>query len=121
MKVSQRRKGKKKNVYRIEGSKQRAERVAATGIATPSDLKKEHDLGYRDAVSSMAQYLVPFFYAALACALKQHFKFGEERIERVFRGVLENMNGEISVQDMLDRCKRETGLDIIRWTEDNPV
>jgi hypothetical protein len=64
---------------------------------------------------------VPFFYAALACALKQHFKFGEERIIRVFRGVLENMNGEITVHDMLERCKRETGLDIIQYVEDNPI
>lgn len=117
---AERRKGKKKNPYRLESSGQRHARIAATGVATAGDLKKEYDLGYREATKSMQEFLVPFFFAALSCALKSTYKFGGNRIIRVISATIGTMNDEISVQDMLERCKRETGLDIIEYCKENP-
>ena len=121
MKRSKNRIGKKKNRLCHESLAQRAERIATTGIATAGDLKKEYDLGYRNATKSMQEYLVPFFFASLACALKETYKFGEERIIRTISATIRTMNEEISVQDMLLRCKRETGLDIIDYYKENPL
>ena len=121
MKRSKSRFGKKKNRLCHESLAQRAERIATTGIATAGDLKKEYDLGYRNATKSMQEYLVPFFFAALACALKSTYKFGEERIIRTISATIQTMNEEITVQDMLARCKRDTGLDILDYHKNNPL
>lgn len=121
MNRADRRKNKKKNRYVQESNRQRAERIVNTGVVLASDLKKEYEAGYRAAIKSTEEYMVPFFFSALACSLKDNFRFGEERITRVFRGVIETMNEEITAQDMIDRCKRETGLDIINYVKDNPV
>lgn len=121
MKRSKSRIGKKKNRFCHESLQQRADRIARTGIATAGDLKKEYDLGYQAAIRSSEEYLVPFFFAALSCALKSTYKFGEERILRTVAATIRTMNEEISVQDMLERCKRETGLDILRYYKENPL
>lgn len=118
---AERRKHKKKNRYRKETSYEMAERIVRTGDITLSDLKRNYDIGYRNAIASTEQYLVPFFFAALACALKKTYKFGEERIIRSISATIQTMNEEISVQDMLDRCKKETGIDIINYTKEEPL
>lgn len=121
MKRSKSRIGKKKNRYIHETQQQRSDRIARTGIATAGDLKKEYDLGYQAAIRSSEEYLVPFFFAAMSCALKSTYKFGEERIIRTISKTIMTMNEEISVEDMLERCKRETGLDILRYYKENPL
>ena len=121
MNRADRRKNKKKPVWRKETSEQAIDRICRTGEITLKDLEREYNNGVRNATKSCEEFMIPFMFAALACALKSSFKFGEERIIRVFRGVIENMNGEITVQDMLAKCKRETGLDIINYVKENPV
>ena len=84
-------------------------------------MKRNYDTGYRNAIDSTERFLVPFFFAALACALKRTYKFGEERIIRTFAATISTMNEEISVQDMLERCKKETGIDVINYTKAEPL
>lgn len=116
-----RRKAKKKPVWRKETSAQAIDRICRTGEITLKDLEREYEKGVRNATKSCEEFMIPFVFAALACALKSSYKFGEERIIRVFRGVIENMNGEISVDDMIAKCKRETGLDIVDYVRENPI
>jgi hypothetical protein len=121
MNRADRRKHKKKPAWRKETSAQQLERIVRTGEITLKDLEREYENGKRNAIKSCEEYLVPFFFSALACALKSNYKFGEERIIRVFKTTIENMNGEILVDDMIARCKRETGLDVLRYVKENPV
>ena len=121
MNRADRRKGKKKNRFINESHQQRVQRIAATGIASIHDLNKEYAHGYRAATKAMQEYMVPYFFAALSCALKSTYKFGEERIYRTISATISTMNEEISVDDMLERCKRETGLDIIEYCKENPL
>ena len=116
-----RRRHKKKNRFYKETNRQRAERIVSTGIATADDLKKEYDTGYRVAMKSMEEYIVPFFFAAMCCALKKTHKFGQERLVRTISATISTMNEEISVQDMLERCKKETGIDIINYCKEEPI
>lgn len=115
-----RRKGKKKNRYFRETAQQRVERIIRTGVVTAGDLKKEYDAGYRTAIKSTEEFIIPYFFAALSCALKSTFKFGEERIIRTISATISTMNEEITVMDMIDRCKRETGIDIIHHCKEEP-
>lgn len=116
-----RRKNKKKPRYHKETTYEAVQRLLKTGDVTIKDLERNYNIGYRAAMDSMEQYLVPFFYAALACALKKTFKFGEERIIRTISATIQTMNEEISVEDMLERCKRETGIDIVNYTKEEPL
>lgn len=121
MNRADRRKGKKKPVWRKEPTAAVVDRICRTGEITLKDLEREYERGQRNATKSCEEFMVPMFFAALACALKSNYRFGEDRIVRVFHGIIENMNNEITVQDMLDRCKMETGLDIINYVRENPI
>ena len=121
MKRSKRRLGKKKNHCIHETQEDRVKRMLETGFATAGDLKKEYDLGYNAALKATGEYLVPFVFAAMCCALKAIYKFGCERIVRGVNATIRTMNEEISVDDMLERCKNETGIDIMKHCKEEPL
>lgn len=116
-----RRKNKKKPVWRKESTAAAVDRICRTGEITLKDLENEYNRGMRNATKSCEEYMIPMFFSALACALKHNYKFGDERIVRVFRSIIENINSVITAQEMIDRCKQETGLDIINYVRENPV
>lgn len=121
MKRSKRRIGKKKNRYIHETQEARVKRILETGLATAGDLKREYDLGYDAALKSTGEFLVPFVFAAMCCALKETYKFGRERIIRGVNATIRTMNEEITVEDMLQRCKDETGIDIMKQCKEEPL
>lgn len=112
---------KNKPKARNETNYSALQRLLRTGEITIKDLEREYQNGYKAAMDAVEQFQMPFFFAALACALKKTYHFGEERIERTFRAVIATMNEEITAQDMIDRCKRETGIDVIMFTKEEPI
>lgn len=92
-----------------------AERLAKNGI-TEDDLNEAYNRGRRDGVKEYVDKLLPyqqkFFYSAAAIAAHDLFGFGRERGLRLLDRIQQIMCEEISTGDIIERCKRETGLEL---------
>jgi len=90
-------------------------RMMQQGIS-PDDLKAEYERGRREATKEYVDRLLPyqqrFFYSAAAIAAHDLFGFGKVRGERLLDRIQEIMCEEISTGDIIQRCKRETGVDV---------
>lgn len=119
---AERRRAKKheKAKFRAESRAAALLRILQTGEITLKDMERSYDDGYKNAMKDIEEFQIPFFFAALACALKKTYKFGDERIVRTFAATIQTMNEEISALDMIERCKRETGIDVIMWAKEEP-
>ena len=91
-----------------------ANRLAQNGI-TAKDLADEYERGKKDATTEYVDKLLPyqqkFFYSAAAIAAHDLFGFGKDRAMRLLDRIQEIMCEEISTGDIIQRCKRETGVD----------
>ena len=85
------------------------DRMQKTGISQ-KDLEYERDLGYNNGWNSEFHYSA--CYSALALALHSIFKCGAEEIESVFVLAQEIGDEEITVADIYERCRTETGVDV---------
>lgn len=90
-------------------------RLMKNGI-TLQDLTDEYNRGRRDATKEYVDRLLPyqqkFFYSAAAIAAHDLFGFGKDRGERLLDRIQQIMCEEISTGDIIQRCKRETGVDV---------
>lgn len=86
---------------------------------TQADLKAEYDKGYAAARRDLAVFTMRMFYSAIAISLHRLFKFGETRILRVLDDVQWIMTEEICADDIIARCKSETGIDICNGDYDS--
>lgn len=91
-------------------------RIQKNGI-TLKDLETNYQKGYHDALAWASEYYQPFFYSAIAIYLKRDLKFGEMRIERMMDAVKQLLIEELCTGDILERAKRETGMDIKKWCD----
>jgi len=84
-------------------------RMRKTGI-TQRDLAVEREEGYRDGRNE------PFYlsscYAATAIILKRLHGYDKDEIEGFLDRVAEICDEEISVEDIVERAKREAGVDV---------
>jgi hypothetical protein len=80
---------------------------------TADDLNEAYKRGYAAARSDLVDFMQVNFYASAGIALRELFKFGEERIIRVLNRMQLVMTEEITSDDLIERLKRETGVDII--------
>ena len=91
-----------------------ANRLAQNGI-TAQDLADEYNRGRKEATKEYVDKLLPyqqkFFYSAAAIAAHDLFGFGKDRAMRLLERIQEIMCEEISTGDIIERCKRETGVD----------
>jgi hypothetical protein len=80
-----------------------------TGI-TERDLEKEREEGYRDGRNE------PFYlfscYAAVAIVLHRLHGYNASEIESFLDRVAEICDEEISVEDIVERARKEAGVDI---------
>lgn len=92
-----------------------ASRLMQNGI-TQKDLQDEYERGRKEATEQYVNDLLPyqqkFFYSAAAIAAHDLFGFGKDRGLRLLERIQEIMCEEISTGDIIERCKRETGVDI---------
>lgn len=79
---------------------------------TQEDLKAEYERGYASARRDLTVFYIHMFYSAIAISLHKLFGFGEKRIVRVLQDVQETMAWEICTDDIIERCREETGIDI---------
>ncbi len=98
--------------HHISTEMQRRKNMEKNGI-TKEDLKAEYERGRRDAQSDLTSFQMQCFYSAAGIALHRLFGFGETRICRVLDDIQLIMTEEITSCDIRERCKRETGVDII--------
>lgn len=93
-----------------------ASNLAKNGI-TQEDLDKAYKQGMADMqekyVSERLDYMQKFFYSACAIAAHNLFGFGRDRGERLLDETERIMTEEITTEDIIKRCKRETGIDIV--------
>lgn len=89
--------------------KQAVERMKKTGI-TERDLEKEREEGYRDGRNE------PFYlsscYAAVAIVLHRLHGYNASEIESFLDRVAGICDEEISVEDIVERARKEAGVDI---------
>ena len=95
-------------------------RIEKNGI-TLKDLEANYQKGYHDALAWASEYYQPFFYSAIAICCKRDLKFGEMRIERMLDAVKQMLIEELCTGDILERAKRETGMDIKKWCDNAEV
>ena len=109
---------KKKPSYHNLTPEQKREALFKNGI-TDKDLKKSYEDGYAQARKELTGFTMRMFYCATGCALHEIHHFGQDRIVRVLDRIQEIMTEEICTQDIIERLKRETGLDIFDSDYDN--
>ena len=89
--------------------RQTVDRMRRTGI-TKHDLEVEREEGYRDGRNE------PFYlsscYAATAITLSRLHGYDKDEIEGFLDRVAEICDEEISVEDIVERAKREAGVDV---------
>lgn len=88
-------------------------RMQKTGI-TERDLEYEKNLGYNNGWNSGFDYSV--CYAALALVLHETFHCTAVQIEEFIDRTVEISDSEISAEDILERARVETGVDVSRMT-----
>lgn len=91
-------------------------RIEKNGI-TLKDLEANYQKGYHDALAWASEYYQPFFYSAIAICAKRDLKFGTTRIQRMLDAVKQLLIEELCTGDILERAKRETGMDIKDWCD----
>ena len=79
---------------------------------TQADVKQAFDEGYAAAQKDLAVFIMRMFYGACCIALKNKFGFGETRIVRALEEIHRIMTEELCSEDMLERVRRETGIDL---------
>ena len=84
-------------------------RMQKSGI-TAADLEYERQLGYKHGQN--CGFFGSACYAAAAIALKRVFNCDADAIEEFFDRAVEIQEEEISVADILERCERETDVDV---------
>lgn len=84
-------------------------RMQKSGI-TAADLEYERQLGYKHGQN--CGFFGSACYAAAAIALKRVFNCDADEIESFIERTVEIQEEEISVADILERCERETDVDV---------
>lgn len=85
--------------------------IEKNGI-TAKDLERSFEDGKQAALRIKTQYVMNMFLCANAIALHRKFKFGKVRIARALRETERIMVEELTTEDITERCKRETGIEI---------
>lgn len=98
-----------KPITKTRADRKAAERMRRTGIS-PADLEEERQIGYQHGWNTA--FYTSACYAATALTMKSLYNSNEVQIERLLDRVGEITDEEISRADILERCSRETGLDV---------
>lgn len=115
-------KGKKKPVWRKEGQRDIATRWLKTGKITIDDVERARQEGRREGARIALDYYLLMHLASTAIALHDLHGFAKSRLADIYSRSAEIQIEEITIQDTVDRCKRETGLDVAEFIKDySPV
>lgn len=109
---------KKKPIWHGLTREEKKEALFRNGITT-KDLEREYDIGYKQARQELTSFAMQMFYCAAAISAHRLFGFGETRITRLLDDIQQIMTEEIGTEDMIERCRRETGIDIEEGGYDN--
>lgn len=96
-------------VVKTRADRKTAERMRRTGIK-PADLEEERQIGYQHGWNTA--FYTSACYAAVALTMKELYSADAKQIESLLDRMGEITDEEISRADILERCSRETGLDV---------
>lgn len=77
---------------------------------TEADLKREYDHGHADAMRKCSDMMTKFYFAAAAIALHRDFGFNLDQVTRVTQTMYNIITTELSSGEIVERCRKETGL-----------
>lgn len=101
----------------VDQRRRQKENWSKNGI-TEADLKAEYQRGYASARKDLVDFAMSSFYASIAIALHRRHGFDEDQITDVLDDVQQIMTEEITVHDLVNRCREETGLEIVQAVEE---
>lgn len=108
---------KKEKAHATRKDRAAVDRMQKTGI-TQRDLEIEAQIGYEDGRNE------PFFlsscYATTGIMLSRLHGADAAAIERFLERIAEVVDEEISVDDIVERAKREAGVDVGQMAKENP-
>lgn len=90
---------------------ERQKRWSQNGI-TQQDVDKAREEGYNAGRLEVVRYYMENIYAAAGIAAHSQFGFGGVRIERLLREMHRVLSEEICTDDILQRLRDETGVDV---------
>ena len=100
---------KEKPVHSTRRDRAAVQRMKRTGI-TQRDLEIEAQIGYEDGRGQ--PFHLSSCYAAVAILLSRLHGCGKDEIESFLERIAEIVDEEISVDDIVERAKREAGVDV---------
>lgn len=101
---------KKQEAHKLT-NRERLAIIEKNGI-TAKDLEHSYDEGQQAAMRIKTQYVMNMFLCANAIALHREMGFGEKRITRILKATERVMVEELTTEDITERCRQETGIDI---------
>ena len=104
-------KPRKPNHFHRLPREERMRKIEQNGI-TVKELEENYNIGYRTALDEIASFSQKFFYAGAALACRRHLKFGKKRNVRFLENMRNAMLDDFATADIIEKCKRETGIDI---------
>ena len=78
---------------------------------TWDELQEAYSSAYEQGKRDMVTFHLVFFYCSLALALREVFDFSSSAIKSFIGRVEEMMNDEVGREDLLTRCREQTGID----------
>lgn len=78
---------------------------------TWDELQEAYSSAYEQGKRDMVTFHLVFFYCSLALALREVFDFSSSAIKSFIGRVEEMMNDEDGREDLLTRCREQTGID----------
>lgn len=78
---------------------------------TWTELQEAYSSAYEQGKRDMVTFHLTFFYCSLALALREVFAFSSSTIKSFIGRVEDMMNDEDGREDLLTRCREQTGID----------
>ena len=78
---------------------------------TWDELQEAYSSAYEQGKRDMVAFHLMFFYYSLALALREVFAFSSSAIKSFIGSVEDMMNDEDGREDLLTRCREQTGID----------
>lgn len=98
--------------WRKQTFEQREAALYRNGI-TADDLEREYKRGWDECYKHAFKYLNAMFYSAIAIVEQKDYQLPRSEILWLLDEVQQTITREICVEDVIERCKQETGIDIM--------
>ena len=110
--AQRRQEAKKRPRWMPATNRERMKALVQNGI-TPTDLKKDYDLGYKKGFTISGERVMKTCYAAFSLALKEEFGFGRERIKRALSRADQIVLETLTSAEAIEEAWQKVGLRLL--------